>query len=81
MSSGCLGGITRELVVEWLGDVVERALPVSALADADEAFLTSTTRDVQPIRAIDGRLLPSAPGPLTTRAIEVFAQRSLEGDP
>jgi branched-chain amino acid aminotransferase len=80
-ASGCLLGITRELVVEWLADVAERPLSIGALADADEAFLTSSTRDVQPIRAIDGRLLPAAPGPLTQRAIEVFAQRSGEVDP
>jgi branched-chain amino acid aminotransferase len=81
LTGGCLPGITRELVIEWLGDVVERPLPIAALADADEAFLTSTTRDVQPIRAIDGRLLPKAPGPLTARAIDVFERHSQEGDP
>ena len=35
---------------------------------ADEAFLSSSTRDVQPIRAVDGRVLPGAPGPLTLQA-------------
>jgi branched-chain amino acid aminotransferase len=81
LDSGCLPGITRELVLEWLGDVVEEPLPLGALAGADEAFLTSSTRDVQPIRTVDGRPLPSAPGPLTTRAIESFASRSKEIDP
>jgi branched-chain amino acid aminotransferase len=81
LDSGCLPGITRELVLEWLGDVVEQPLPLDALAGADEAFLTSSTRDVQPIRTVDGRPLPSAPGPLTTRAIESFASRSKEIDP
>ena len=33
------------------------------LIEADEAFLTSSTRDVQPISAVDGRALPSCPGP------------------
>jgi branched-chain amino acid aminotransferase len=81
LASGCLAGITRELVIEWLGDVAEEPLPLGALAGADEAFLTSTTRDVQPIRAVDGTPLPAAPGPLTTRAIEVFATRAKEIDP
>jgi branched-chain amino acid aminotransferase len=81
LDSGCLSGITRDLIIEWLGDVVERPLPISALADADEAFLASTTRDVQPIRAVDGRPLPAAPGPLTVRAAEVFAERAVEVDP
>ncbi|HVY09392.1 MAG TPA: aminotransferase class IV [Mycobacteriales bacterium] len=81
VSSGCLAGITRDLIVEWLGDVSERPLPLAALAEADEAFLASSTRDVQPIRAVDGKPLPAVPGPLTLRAAEVFAQRSAEPDP
>jgi branched-chain amino acid aminotransferase len=81
VSSGCLPGITRELVVEWLGDVDEAPLPVTALAAADEAFLASSTRDVQPIRAVNGKPLPAAPGRLTQRAIDLFAQRSIEVDP
>jgi len=74
LSSGCLAGITRALVLEWVGGE-ERDVPLSALASADEAFLTSTTRDVQPIRAVDGQVLAAAPGPVTRKAIEVFATR------
>jgi branched-chain amino acid aminotransferase len=81
LASGCLAGITRELVIEWLGDAVERPLPLDALARADEAFLTSSTRDVQAIRAVDDAVLPSAPGPLTKRAIDVFAEHATEIDP
>jgi branched-chain amino acid aminotransferase len=72
LSSGCLAGITRELVLE-LVDVVEEDLPLDALGSAAEAFLTSSTRDVQPIAIVDGRPLPAAPGPLTQRAREEFA--------
>jgi branched-chain amino acid aminotransferase len=79
--SGCLAGITRELLIEWLDDVVERAVPIEALAGANEAFLASSTRDVQAIRSVDGRALPAVPGPLTKRAIDVFAERSAEVDP
>ncbi|MEV4089303.1 4-amino-4-deoxychorismate lyase, partial [Nonomuraea fuscirosea] len=43
---------------------------------AEEAFLTSTTRDVQPIRLVDDTELPAAPGPITTKAMQVFAERS-----
>ena len=71
LSSGCLAGVTRELVLE-LVDVVEDDLPLAALAAAAEAFLTSSTRDVQPIRAVDGRPLPYCPGPLTTAASTAF---------
>ena len=72
---GCLAGVTRALVIEWAG-AAEQDLPLSALADADEAFLTGTTRDVQPIRCVDGRALPAAPGPVTAKAAEVFAMRA-----
>ncbi len=77
LSAGCLAGVTRALVIEWSG-AVEQDLPLSALAEADEAFLTGTTRDVQPIRNVDGRALPAAPGPVTSKAAEVFAMRAAE---
>ncbi len=57
LSAGCLAGVTRDLLLELL-DVVEDDLPLSALAAADEAFLSSSTREVQPISSVDGRLLP-----------------------
>lgn len=72
LSSGCLAGIVRELLVEAL-DVDEVDLPIERLADVDEAFLTSSTREVQPISAIDGRGLAGCPGPLTAHAVETFA--------
>jgi branched-subunit amino acid aminotransferase/4-amino-4-deoxychorismate lyase len=81
LDSGCLAGITRELLIEWLGDVSERPLRLNVLEEADEAFLASSTRDVQAIRAVDGAVLAEAPGPLTRRAAEVFAERSAEVDP
>jgi len=71
LSSGCLAGGTRALVLECC-DVVEDRLPLEALAGADEAFLTSTTREVQPISAVDGQMLPSCPGPLTKAAADAF---------
>jgi branched-chain amino acid aminotransferase len=81
LSSGCLAGVTRGLVLEWAG-AVEDDLPAGALAAAPEAFLTSTTRDVQPIRSVDGQSLPAAPGPVTRRAAGIFAAMSAaQSDP
>ena len=77
LSAGCLAGVTRALVIEWAG-AAEQDLPSAALAEADEAFLTGTTRDVQPIRSVDGRVLAAAPGPITRKASEVFAMRAAE---
>ncbi|HEX2274901.1 MAG TPA: aminotransferase class IV [Acidimicrobiales bacterium] len=72
LSAGCLAGVTRELLFE-LVDVAEEDLPLSALTTADEAFLTSSTREVQPIRAVDGAPLAAAPGPLTQEASAALA--------
>jgi branched-chain amino acid aminotransferase len=77
LAAGCLAGVTRALVIEWAG-AVEEELPAGALATAEEAFLTGTTRDVQPIRSVSGTVLPAAPGPITRKAAEVFAMRSAE---
>jgi branched-chain amino acid aminotransferase len=73
LSSGCLGGITRELLVES-GVAVEEDLPLEAIHDAPEAFLTSSTREVQPVSHVDDRPLPECPGPLTELARARFAE-------
>ncbi len=56
LTAGCLGGITRELVCEWF-DCVEQDLTFSHLSEIQAGFLTSTTRDVQPIGQIDQRVV------------------------
>ena len=71
LTGGCLPGVTRDLLLQ-LVEVAEEELPLSALASVDEAFVTSSTRDVQAIRAIDGRTLPACPGPLTRAAADGF---------
>ncbi|WP_333771065.1 aminotransferase class IV [Streptomyces sp. IBSBF 2435] len=75
LSSGCLAGITRELVIEWAG-AHEEDLPFEALAEAEEIFLTSSLRDVQAVNRVDARELPGAPGPVTAKAAAVFAERA-----
>jgi branched-chain amino acid aminotransferase len=72
LSAGCLAGVTRALVVEACG-IAEEDVPLEALPHVEEAFLTSTTREVQAIGAIDGRPLPGAPGPFTRAAAAAFA--------
>lgn len=72
LSAGCLPGVTRDLLLELM-EVVADDLAMDQVQLADEAFLSSSTREVQPIRAIDGRVLPAAPGPLTKSAMSAFA--------
>jgi branched-chain amino acid aminotransferase len=71
LASGCLAGITRELVIEWC-DVEEQDGPIDVLAAADEIFITSSTRDVHPVSGLDGRQL-QAPGPVTAEVRYTFA--------
>lgn len=78
--SGALEGITRALTIEWCREdgvsVEERALPLEVLSTADEVFITSSTRDVFAVHAVDDRELP--PGPVTARAAKIFAERAAE---
>jgi branched-chain amino acid aminotransferase len=75
LTSGCLAGVTRALVLEWTG-AIERDVPLGALLEADEVFLTSSTRDVQAVHAVGDDSYPDAPGPLTRHAAATFAERA-----
>ena len=83
LSAGCLAGVTRALIVERCRlDVAERDLPMAALAEAEEAFLTSATRNVQAIRRVDGRPLPRCPGRETEAAAQAYAElQATDPDP
>lgn len=76
LSSGCLAGITRQLVIDACHQAgiscLEEDLAVSVLDQCEEAFLTSSTRDVHPIAMLSGRVL-SAPGPITLSVQKAFA--------
>ena len=76
LASGALAGVTRKLVLAWFG-AVERDVPLAKLSEADEIFLTSTTRDVQAVHRADDRDL-AAPGEVTAAVAKVFAERSAE---
>jgi branched-chain amino acid aminotransferase len=75
LTSGCLAGVTRELVLEWT-DAQERDLALDTIEAADEVFLSSSTRDVQGVHAVGEQLLPGAPGPVTREVARVFAERA-----
>jgi len=61
-------------------EVEQRDVPLEVLYMSDEAFPTSATRDVQPIRSVDGRGIPTCPGPVTERAARAYADL-LAADP
>ncbi|HEX5969109.1 MAG TPA: aminodeoxychorismate lyase, partial [Intrasporangium sp.] len=76
--SGLLAGITRGLVLEWAAEagvpLRETALPLDVLRTADEVFITSSTKDVLPVHAVDDRTLPV--GPVTARLRDAFRSRA-----
>ena len=84
LSSGCLAGVTRGLVLELagreplvtsVGDVEVRDVDPDELLRADEAFLTSATRNVSAISAVTGEVeatFDPAPGPMTVRVAAAF---------
>jgi branched-chain amino acid aminotransferase len=68
-----LASITRAHLLA-LVDVEQRSVALDELkATAREAFLASTTREVQAVGAVDDFELPAAPGAVTTAAAAAFA--------
>ncbi len=68
-STHLLPGITRDLVLELAREAGlpcrEREIPVEELADADELWVTSSTKEVMPVTRLDGRPVgKGAPGPM-----------------
>lgn len=78
LSSGCLAGVTRAFTLKACAnaglEVVEAPVSLAVFEAAEEAFLTSSTRDVHPIAAINGRELAQVPGELTKRAAAALSK-------
>lgn len=76
LSSGCLPGVTRELLLHEIDvpgfTVTEKALTPAALESAAELFITSTTRNLLPVVEIEGRAIPHS-GPACAALSDVFA--------
>lgn len=72
ISDGILESITRARLIDAL-EVEEGSFAAAELRAATEAFLASTTREVQPISAVDDVELQEPPGPRTREAIDAFA--------
>jgi branched-chain amino acid aminotransferase len=76
LSSGCLEGVTRSVLLEISGEagvaVKEQALKPDDLFSADEVFVSSTNRNVLGVVEIAGKKFAAAPGPITQRISEAF---------
>jgi branched-chain amino acid aminotransferase len=66
-----LASITRDRVLKLM-DVEERPATLDDVQAATEAFLASTTREVQAVGAIEDSDLPAAPGEVTRAAAQAL---------
>ncbi|MBU4214032.1 MAG: aminotransferase class IV [Actinobacteria bacterium] len=89
LSSGCLGGVTRELLLEWAVGaglpVVERTVGYESVLDEvarERAGLavSSTIRGVAPVVALDGAAVAAGPLSLELRRL-VESMRRVDLDP
>ncbi len=82
LSEGCLPGVTREVLLEEIHfpdlKIVERTLTIEDLHQADEVFITSTTRGLKSVIEIAGRKLP-ARTEVCARLLDAF-NRNLADD-
>jgi branched-chain amino acid aminotransferase len=78
LSSGCLEGVTRGVLLE-IGaaagvPVEERTLMPEDLYSADEVFISSTNRTMLAVGEIQGRKIATAPGPVLATLDRAFAR-------
>ncbi|OFV92993.1 MAG: hypothetical protein A3G76_01930 [Acidobacteria bacterium RIFCSPLOWO2_12_FULL_65_11] len=81
LDAGLLAGITRECLFEVGAElripIREAVLRDEDLLAADEAFLTSTTREVVPIvRVDDSKIGAGLPGPITCALLEGYRRKA-----
>ena len=79
LASGLLGGITRRVLLDRVAPAAgvkscEVALKPADLGGMQECFLTSTTRDVAPVAAIDAQRFDVGAGSVTRRLKAAFAE-------
>jgi branched-chain amino acid aminotransferase len=78
LTSGCLSGITRSVLLE-IGasvgvEVKEAVLRPEDLYSADEVFISSTNRSMLGVSEINGHKIASAPGPITLKMENAFGE-------
>lgn len=86
LSSGCLAGVTRSVVLDVCVDlgiaVLQKDLPLGDLKKSQEAFLSGSLREIQGIASVDDVTLPLAPGPITSKIRQGFKDFvELQADP
>lgn len=73
-SSGCLIGVTRDIILTKLSHqfvIQEGDISVSDVESADEVFITSAIRDIQPVECVDSWHY-TAPGAVTAELQKIY---------
>jgi branched-chain amino acid aminotransferase len=76
---GVLDGLTRKTIIEMAHakllplPLVEKSLTKEEFLEADECFITSTTRNIVPVTKIENHTLnKGTPGPLTLKLLKLY---------
>ncbi|MBO0782486.1 MAG: aminotransferase class IV family protein [Ktedonobacteraceae bacterium] len=82
--TGILLGVTRQVVLELARShfkVEERPILLEELSEADEAFITGSSREITPVVRIDDRIIGTGqPGPRTYELEQRFIDMVERGD-
>lgn len=82
LDTGCLPGITRQLLVESGLVTVGELLDAHDASEADEVILTSSVRGIIPVESVDYQPLPGRNGPVWQRLDAYWSQlRATTPDP
>ncbi|HLQ00136.1 MAG TPA: aminotransferase class IV, partial [Candidatus Limnocylindria bacterium] len=77
LRSGCLEGVTRQVLLEIGPEAgvrfVEETLRPEDFYAADEVFISSTNRNLLAVEEIEGHRFAAAPGPMTRKLEAIFA--------
>lgn len=73
-----LAGITRQVVMKLAGEIIDvilQPIPLDELSHVDEAFITSSTKEILPIIQVDDQVIGNGrPGPVTLELLARFRE-------
>jgi len=79
LSKYILPGIERQTAVNIAREhnlpLKEEDISIEFLKEADEVFMTSTTKEILPVKKVDDVEIKNTPGPITKKLIELFVKR------
>ena len=78
-ANGILKGITRKQVIELAGQhypVVEKDISLEEIYGASEVFITSTTKQILPVRTIDKKQIGSGQFPVSSQILRLYQTNS-----